>query len=404
MTVFPKAKFAEEKVVSDGGLCISCVPSGAGLKPALSAVPFASSAPENIKAVYFAKGINTYFVCAESGVYFSKTNEFFARIATYRDNVFAFEFLYNDKPCAVLCMGNGSVRYSAEGFSTVPVNADLCAGAYHCGRLFAIDSDNKNKLVWSETGGFTEWGQALDKGGYLNLDPERGETLDVVCFDGRLVLVRKYGLTVLNMFGSPENYSVGITDTACPEIYKNTAVSVGGKLLFFTREGLCSFDGSRIESLKSDIIADVYDGTCAASYAGRYFLACKSKRLDRAVVLGYCVADGESCITDCAAEALCASGGVYAYSGGKVYKLEESDWQYTSEPLGFGTHSRKTLKEITFKGVADVAVSCGDKTRLYSAARGIVRPGMRGKYFTVKISGEGEVGDIVAKAEVSVGI
>ncbi len=40
MTVFPKAKFAEEKVVSDGGLCISCVPSGAGLKPARCAVPF----------------------------------------------------------------------------------------------------------------------------------------------------------------------------------------------------------------------------------------------------------------------------------------------------------------------------------------------------------------------------
>ena len=49
MTVFPKAKFAEEKVVSDGGLCISCVPSGAGINPALYAMHHANGAPQKIK-------------------------------------------------------------------------------------------------------------------------------------------------------------------------------------------------------------------------------------------------------------------------------------------------------------------------------------------------------------------
>lgn len=397
-------EFKEEKVVTDGGLFISCLPSGAGIKPALSAARFAAGVPEKISGVYFAKSIGTYFMFADGNVYFSENNVKFVRIASCPEGAFAFEYVYEGKPCAVVCTGSAAVRYRPEKFSFVPVNAEIRAGAYHCGRLFAVSSDDGYKLMWSGAGGFTDWSHGADKGGYLRLDPERGQALNVISFGGKLAVVREYGLTVLNMFGSPENYAVGLTDTSCEKIYKDTAVVCGGRLLFFTRSGLCSFDGSRITRLPHRYSCDITEGKCAAEYGGKYFLACKSAALGGDAALCYDPNDGESYLIDCAAEALCASDGLYVYGGGEVKKLAEGGWEYTSEPLGFGTPKNKTLTEITFKGGADISVSCGGKTRVFAGADGLVRPRMRGKSFTVGISGSGVAESITAKAEVGVGI
>ena len=400
----PQAKFKEEKIVTDGGYYISCLPSGAGLKPALSAVQFSGGVPQNISGAFFSKSINTHFLFAEGGLYFTRNNKVFVRIASSPAYVFGFEFIYEDKPCAGIYTGNGVLRYTTEKFSSVPFGTQLCAGAMHCGRLFAIDRQDNNKLLWSAAGDFTDWSHDLDKAGYLMLDPERGKALNILCFNGRLVLVREYGLTVINMFGSPENYATGITDTSCEKIYKDTAVVADGKLLFFTQTGLCSFDGSRITRLEHRNARDITNGFCAVEFAGNYILACESEALQRKVLLCYRIADGESYIIDCEAEALSASDAVYVYCNGNVKRLEEGNFEYTAERLDFGTHKNKTLTEITFKGGANMEVACGDKTRVYAGADGIVRPRMRGKNFAVKITGNTAVENIVAKAEVSVGI
>ena len=400
----PQAKFKEEKIVTDGGYYISCLPSGAGLKPALSAVQFSGGVPQNISGAYFSKSINVHFLFTDDGLYFTRNNKVFVKIAPDLTNPFGFEFIYEDKPCAGIYTGNGVLRYTEEKFSTTPVSAPICAGALHCGRLFAIDRQDNNKLLWSAAGSFNDWSHDLDKGGYLLLDPERGNVLNILSFNGKLVLVREYGLTVINMFGSPENYATGITDTSCEKIYKNTAVVAEGKLIFFTQTGLCAFDGSRIIRLEHRNARDILNGFCAVGFAGNYILACESAALQRKVLLCYRIADGESYIIDCEAEALLASDAVYVYGNGNVKRLEEGNFEYTAERLDFGTHKNKTLTKITFKGGADMEVTCGDKTRVYVGAEGIVRPRMRGKYFDVKITGSAAVKDIVAKAEVSVGI
>ena len=270
----------------------------------------------------------------------------------------------------------------------------------HCGRLFGADKDNAYKLRWSGEGGFSDWKEGLCGSGSLDLDPRRGEILDIVEFGEKLVAVRKFGLTVLNMYGSPENFSAEITDTDTDEIYKGTARVVCGKLVFFTVSGLHTFNGGSVNRVKHAYVDDISEPVCSAELGGKYFLGCKSACLNGGAVFCYDFAKTAGYLIAVSADAMCSDGHIYIYNGNGAYRLEDGGrYAFIGGSTDFGSDRFKTVTEIFIGGRADIEIGNGRTVRKFLSASGRIRPAMRGKKFTVRAEGSVPVRKLTITAE-----
>lgn len=386
------------------GACkpVNCRICGGELYPALSPKNLNGKAPEGIIFAAHSEGVKDFFACTDTELYTSTRGNYFERIGSLAgDKPFMIEDVYEGKPRAVVINGGGALYNSGGRYDVIfAYGARLGCGVMHCGRLFGADLDDGYKLRWSGEGGLTDWEEGLYGSGSLTLDPARGEVLDIVEFGEKLIAVRKLGLTVLSMFGSPENFSAEITDTDADEIYKGTARAAGGKLIFCTASGLRSFDGSVIKKLPHALSGDISNPVCSAVLNGKYYLSCRSKILNGGAVLCYDTADGGSYLIDFAADALCSADKIYAYNKDGAFALEAGGvYVMTSGRIDFGSGRRKTVTEIFIEGEADVEISNGRTARKFTDARGLIRPRLRGESFTVKITGTKAVKKLNVTAE-----
>ncbi|MDE6000905.1 MAG: hypothetical protein K2G96_01070, partial [Clostridia bacterium] len=285
-----------------------------------------------------------------------------------------------------------------------PMGAKLSCAAIHSGRIFGADADDGLKLRWSDGSGADGWDEGLYGAGWLNLDAKLGGVLDIVSFNGSLVLVREYGLTVLTAGGAPETFSVKFGDIALDRVYKGTAAVAGAKLYFFTVAGLHSYDGSKIAAVKHRFSNDVSSPVCAAAYGGNYFLGCYSKALGQAV---FCLDTQKDCayLIGVSADAICTADGIFVYGGEVAYKLEEGGSFCFAVDFDFGTAKKKTVTQmyIDCEG-ADIEISNGRLSRTFKNAKGLIRPNLRGKNFTVKVAAASPVKRLTATAEAAIGI
>lgn len=343
------------------------------ITPAYVWVSHCEGVPSGIKFAAYSAAANRYFACTDSALYSSADGATYAKVC---DLAASSPFLLDDgTQSAAVISGTKAVVFKDGTPTAVDLSVKLGCGVMHCGRVFGADGYD---VLWSGGNGITDWSQGIDKGGKLTLEPARGKVLNLLEFSGRLVAVRKYGLTVLNMFGSPENFSVGITDTDCDEIYKNTAAVVGGKLTFCSASGLKSFDGSRISPVAAP---RALNPVRAVEYAGGYFASC-----DGGVI---CLdTDGNSCFIEGEMDELFIKDGVYACCADGIKKLAAGGgYSFESSEINFGTEREKTLLFVEVSGTADISVSNGKYTRLYTGVSGIIRPRLRGIRFTVKAAG-----------------
>lgn len=388
-------------------LPVNCRISSGECVPALSSVHYAGRVPAGVIFACHAESAERFFLCTQNEVYVSGNGEDFISLYPLAGNSpFAVEEISNGEARAVIISGNKAVAHTEDSFTGFSIGAELSCGAMHCGRLFGADAEDKFLLRWSGGGGVRDWKQGLYGGGSLKLDPERGGILNLVNYRDKLVAVREYGLTALSTFGSPENFSVEITDTDTDRIYKNTAKVAGGNLLFFTASGLRSFDGAVIRNIEHRLSGDISLPECAVALADRYYLSCRSESLNARAVMCYDVSDGESYLIDIAADGLCTAGAVYAYNSSGTHRLEAGGgYNLTVGEFDFGTDRAKTLKEIYLNCAgADAEISNGRVTRKFKNAGGILKPNLRGKYFTVKVTGSNPVYSLTATAEALNGI
>ncbi|MDE7181766.1 MAG: hypothetical protein K2O41_01865 [Clostridia bacterium] len=401
-----KSKFKSADVfAADGAVYISCRKDNEGIAPALSAEEITGAPPSGVVRADFIKGAGVCFLYTATELYYTTNLRMYTKLFTYTGQPFTVWQMVDGVPNAVAVTKGNTAFSDGTKFSDYMTNINLYCGVVHCGRLFAAQADNRQKLVWSGTGGVRDWEQGMGAGGYLYLDPDRGDMLDILEFGEKLVLIREYGLTVVNMFGSPENFSVSMTDTDTDLIVKNTACVVGGKLYFFTKSGLCSFDGSRVHLVEHAHASGLTAVGGAVEFDGKYFAVCQSGLLGKKAILCYDTENGCSYFIDLQAEALCSSDGVYAFAAGKLYKLKEGGgWTYTSGRIDFGTAKKKTVTEISAQGADGIELICGTLSRVFKDFKGAVRPRMRGACFTVKLTGTGAVKKVTATAEVTIGI
>lgn len=388
-------------------LPVNCRISGGALRPALNAVGYDGSVPEGVLCAGYSEAAGKFLLCTNAAGYASGNGESFVQLTPLAgQSPFFIQDYSVETARALMINGKNVLEHTGNYFKSYRYGENLRCGIMHCGRLFGANADNGYRLHWSGEGGIGDTGEEYNGSGYMLLEPSRGEILNLVEFGEKLIAVRKYGLTVMNMFGSTENFSVDITNTDTDEIFKNSAAVAGGKLIFFTASGLHSFDGSQITLINHRCAEDISAPSYALEFGGNYFLICRSKSLNAGAILCYRVGDGESYLIDFAAEAMCTAECVYAYGSSGVCRLEEGgSYSFRCGGISFGSDRQKTVTAVYLEGgAADIEICNGDYTRKFKNVSGLIRPHMRGRSFTVKVSGSKPVYQLTVTAEECNGI
>lgn len=385
------------KVISEEGRAVNCRICGGEIKPFLSPAPFLSQIPANVSFVYYADATGRFFASDEKNVYASGNGVTYSLLSALEGKPFSLEDISGENARTLIISGKYAVAHDGNSFTSFEYGANLSCGVMHCGRLFGADADDGLTLRWSGEGGVRDWERGLYKSGYLKLDPELGIILDLVEYGGRIVAVRRFGLTVFNMFGNAENFAVASNIPVHCKIYGGTAKAAGNKLYFFTECGLKEFDGGAAAEVKHVYAGELHSPACAAAWDGKYFLSCGVK-VGRAV---FCYDGERAALIDAEADCMCSADRLYIFNSSGGFTLEEGgNYTYRSRELFFGTQKYKTLCKLFIDGTADITVSNGRISRVFVGARGVVRPRLRGKSFTFTLSGKGEVKSLIAEAEV----
>ncbi|MDE6868361.1 MAG: hypothetical protein K2J83_04380, partial [Clostridia bacterium] len=382
---------------------VSCIVSGGGAVPALSPVRRGEGKSGITKAVY-CRSTKLYLLFADGYMHISGNGLNFTEFLNVSaKSPFVLDVMRDGKAYAALVFGKTATRLTTDGFDGVALGENLISGVLHCGRLFGVTDDGL-RVCWSECG-VEDWSDELNGGGSVYLGLDRGETLGILELGENLVAVRRYGLTLLAMYGSPENFSVKLTDTGTDEIIPETAKVVEGKLYFCTKTGVCVFDGEFVSKLSHRFESEIEECYFAESYAGGYYLSCKIASFGKVLL---CIEpDGkESYVIDVEADATCVSDKLYVYNEEGVYSLESGGgYSLIATGVDFGTGLNKTVTELYADSEnCGVEINNGLFSRRFSNVNGAVRPSLRGRKFNVIISGSEPLKGLTLTAEVSVGI
>lgn len=405
---FPTVRKSGINLFKDGRLIpVGCRIYGGELYPALSAELVCADVPQDIICVGYSAGAGKFLIVTGSGTYVTVNCASFLKFSTVTDGS---AFCYEDysEECAARCVavcGDNTILYDKNGFAVVGTGTPVTCGAEHYGRLFGAAADDGAKLIWSGPDGVQDHAEGIYGGGYLHTDPERGDILDIISYGEKLVLVRSRGLTVMTVYGSPQNFAAESTDTDAEGVVKGTARVAGGKLLFCTSSGLCAYDGNGIKEIFHRLKDDMYAPERAEALGNRYFLGCTSRALKRRVILCYDADISDSYYIDLPADRMCAADCVYAFNSNGAYKLTAGDnWSLIAEDIDFGTDRKKTLTAIYAAGNINLTLSDGERARAFTDVCGTVRPRLRGKSFTLSVSGNGAVKNLTVTGETSYGL
>ena len=339
-----------------------------------------------------------YFACNDDEMIYSTTGYDFMHYADLEGNrTFLIEDYVNEEERAILISGDVALVHKGRVYDKIVLKHKLHCGIMHCGRLFG---GYNYYLRWSGPGGFADWEEGIGGAGHVQLDPVRGTVINLVEYGEKLIAVRNFGLTVMNVNGPPENFSIDLTDTDCDMIYSDTACVFDGKLYFFSLSGLKCFDGSKIIPIELGLgIVLPYN---AVMFEGKYYLACSSKDLRRDVIHCIDLKKGTSFFIDDYACWLYVSDNLRMYNDTMQKTIEKGgSYIFESEAIDFGTDRFKTVTEIKVTGKAKISISNGRFTRMFTVENGSVRPRMRGKSFTVKAEGKDELKELSMTAEVT---
>ena len=376
---------------------INCFMRGGTLAPEYQLKNMNGTYPDKIIFAKYSKAADTCFFYYDKKIGVSPdgiTPVFYGGYAY--PHPFLIEDYVDGEMKAIVIAGGLAAVYNGDGFDDIDIPVTLDCGLMHRGRLIGA----RGRVVeWSGPEGFMDWEEGICGCGKLKLDPAHGDVLNILEYDGKVIAVREYGLTVLSMEGSPEGFNVKPLDTDCDRIYQNTVQVVGGKLYFFTLTGLKCFDGLKISPLKTrHAVSEPWN---SAEFGGRYFLACKSDYLKRDAILCVDSSDGESCLLDSRADVFLVKDSVSFYLPNKMRRLVKGGFfVFETLPVSFGSSRLKTLSKIEFDDLLPVYVNNGRYTRYLEDRHYAYRPRMRGFTFTFRLEWVGPIRWATATAEV----
>ena len=266
-----------------------------------------------------------------------------------------------------------------------PINASpVVNGAFHYSRLFGVDSSDEYTIRWSAPDNVRQWTEELNGAGHMRLPSLRGGVLRLISYDGKLVAVRRYGLTLLRIYGDVQDFRVEVTDTDTDEMVEGTAIVCAGKLMFFTVSGLYAFESKVKAYAKEQLGSFVPSGSVAAW--GNVLLACGQLE-GRGVIACIDCENEEVSYIELAATCVCAAGSAFCFCQGTVYEIVRGagGGAWESGPCNFGSCAEKYLESVDVDGTAEsLSISSGNRQRTFHAVSGRVKVDMTGREFTFR--------------------
>jgi hypothetical protein len=236
------------------------------------------------------------------------------------------------------------------------------------------------------------------------LTSDGGSVLKLINYDEKLIAVRERGLTVMRAYGEPQNYKLDESANyyTADGVIENTVATCFNKLFFCTASGIFAFDGNDVERQEYDDSGDIYGYVSAVGYGDRYYVLCSSKRLGKQLVYVYEPINKCGYFMNFSPECLVVCDGLYAFSDGRLYLLEEGtgDGQWKRCGVDFGLASKKVLASIDMQSYGDVkiTVSGGGISKTFSGS-GAKQVRLSGNSFDFEVSGCGDVYALTATAE-----
>ncbi|MCI8368621.1 MAG: hypothetical protein HFJ81_03225 [Clostridia bacterium] len=327
----------------------------------------------------------------------------------------AYGVLSSSKPIIASCVVDDKISYAVfsnnrmgifnpDGHTTAYTDNRVLCGAWHYGRIFARDYNDPYLLRWSSYD-VKDWTEGADKGGRIRLAPLGGEVCNILSQDEKLLIVRRYGISVMRALGDARHFRLEPdVSVSLPSVIDNTSVICRGQLYVFTKNGLFCIDGQTVREAPLGVCGNGFTATAARAYDDRYIYidgVCGGVNtlLEYDVTTGNCTrfADGCSLL-------FYTDEGLYCFRDTTLCQLEKGvadvNRKWVSAPFRFAAGKGAALRRITFEGEGGSAltVNCGGRVRRVESY-GTHRIDETAESFTFEVNGTGKVSRLVAEWE-----
>lgn len=402
--IFPETKFKRADVLAAAGAVnVGCIVKDGKILPAINSATRLNRLAEKATAAWYSRLMGRNIVYTQNRLY-SAPDALDSPIAVNfaATSPSFIETFLNKTPIAFVFGDTTYFRFSGLNYYA-NFNGSVVSCVLKNGRIFGVDSTQPHKIKWSGEGGVDDWTENISGAGWAYVNHGYGKILNLIVYRDKIVAVRECGLTFLSAYGTPENFKISYLERKLPKIYKNTVAVGDDRLIFYTADGLYSYDGNRVEKLEINLSEELQSPSFACCADGKYFLCGFSKSLQRKAVLVFDIIKNATYLIDLPANAVAAGDKVYAYTDTYEFRLGEGGgYEFTSGEINFSSDGYKVLKEVVIEGKGDMllGVTNGVISRIVRGVRGKFRPNMRGKSFKITVCGSEKINGVSAVAEV----
>ncbi len=188
---------------------------------------------------------------------------------------FQCAYRLNNEDTALFFTNDGMMRLSQNAEAFYEGFPALISCVVHYDKFFGITNTNRNTLVYTSNLDLTTW--ANEEGSTIEFLDNRGAFCKLVAFNDYVYLFRENGITKISIYTSKSDFSFTHLYTSTSKIYENSVCVCGDRVLFVTRDGLYSFNGTSVDKVAKnyDKIFQNFDNSKCASvcHNGKYYLA-----------------------------------------------------------------------------------------------------------------------------------
>lgn len=314
---------------------------------------------------------------------------------------------YDDNHYPALVCGDKLHIFNEDG--TIETKEYLCSAyacVYHYGRMFDVSDTERYEIFWTEPGMKT-YNAAVDKAGFMSMPYGAGKITRLLDFDDRIIIMREYGINVLNGRADTRNFILAPnTVMLSDKPIENTIVRINKKVWFLTKSYLYCFDGNTLTQKEHPYNSNYYSFLRIDAIDERYLYISATYKL-KPFIARYDTQTGEFIKAANLCKFICRTPrGLFTLntSGyvGKLLKEGDEEDVMTFRKVDFGDGKYKTLKKLVFDADDGVTLNLTLDKKFTRSFETCENDGLSitARRFDFSLSGNGEVKELKAVWEV----
>ncbi len=209
---------------------------------------------------------NLYYTATDGNLYRFIYNEQLSKVeaepVSCTDGITGWEYTYftqyksGKNNCALLGGPNcGPYIYTEDGSYTLvssQTRPHMEKTAMHFSRMFGIGDPEYPQRIWfSKIGDPGDFTASEEAGGYIDITDTIGSAIDIVSFFDTLLVFCRYGIVAVNTLSVQSDFTVENIFFSDSEIIRGSVTVCGDCVLFATRYGVYSCNGSGVSCISN---------------------------------------------------------------------------------------------------------------------------------------------------------